>query len=221
MEIKVINTKQECRAMIDYTATEKTDFDERALAVSAAITNIIAEFVHKEDCDSIEQARALVKLIEEMASDMTKEYIDVYYNQIEAIKEQNRLYEIAVEMFNDWLENSEFQGDKACFEEQYKNSKELEINFGFVPNQNAFFYLTTDKFIGHKLTEFSLSIVDDEKALEQVGIEAFMIALVIGDIIFGEDETKNPIRILSQKNPVDGGLSQLVKNTLKGECTNE
>lgn len=216
MNITVKNTKKECRATIDYTAIEKADFDKRALAVSAAITNIVAEFVHKEDCNSIEQAKAMVKLIEEMSFDMTKEYIDVYYRQIEAIKEQNSVYEIAVEVFNDWLENSEFQGDMLSFEEQYKNLKELEINFGFVPEQKAFFYLSTNRFIGHILREFPIEIIDNEEVLEQVCAEAFMIGLVIGDIIF-EDESKNPVRKLSQNNPVDGGLGQMVKNALKRE----
>lgn len=219
MEIKVINTKKECRAMIDYTATEKADFDERALALSGAITNIVAEFVHKEDCDSIEQAKTLVKLIGEMASDMTKEYIDVYYSQIEAIKEQNRVYEIAVEEFNDWLQ-SEFHGDMLSFEEQYKNLKEIEIDFGFVPEQKAFFYLSTDRFIGHILREFPIETINNEEMLERVSTEAFLIGLVIGDIIF-EDESKNPIRKLSQTNPVDGGLTQMAKDILKGENTNE
>ena len=222
MNITVINTKKECRATIEYTAREKSDFDfeERALAISTSITNIVAEFVHKEDCDSIEQAKALVKLIEEMSSDMSKEYIDVYYSQIEAIKEQNRVYEIAVEMFNNWLENSEFQGDMVSFENQYKNAKQIEINFGFVPEQKAFFYLSTDRFIGHILRELPIETINNEETLERVSAEAFMIGLVIGDMIF-EDESKNPIRKLSQNNPVDGGLSQLAKDTLKGESTNE
>lgn len=219
MEIKVINTKKECRAIIEYTATEKKDFDERALALSAAITNIVAEFVHKEDCDSIEQAKALVKLIEEMSSDMSKEYIDVYYSQIEAIKEQNRVYEIAVEMFNDWLENSEFQGDMVSFENQYKNAKQIEINFGFVPEQKAFFYLSTDRFIGHILREFPIETINNEEMLERVSTEVFMIGIVIGDIVLGEE--KNSIRKLSQINPVDGGLSQMVKEKLKEGDKNE
>lgn len=220
MNITVKNTKKECCAIIEYTKSEKSDFDERTLAVSAAITNMVAEFVHKEDCDSIEQAKALVKLIGDMASDMTKEYIDMYYSQIEAIKEQNRVYEIAVEVFNDWLENSEFKGDMVSFENQYKNAKELEINLGFVPEQKAFFYLSTDKFIGHILREFPMAITENEEELKRISAEAFMIGIVIGDLIF-EDESKNPVRKLSQNNPVDGGLTQMVKDALKGGNTNE
>ncbi|MBR6509326.1 MAG: hypothetical protein IKT38_01820 [Clostridia bacterium] len=219
MEIKVINTKKECRAMIEYTTTEKSDFEERTLSIAAAITNIVAEFVHKEeDCETVKQAEALAKVVLDIASDMTKEYIDVYYSQIESIKEQNRVYEIAVEVFNDWLENSEFQGNMVFFENQYKNAKELEINFGFVPEQKAFFYLSTDRFIGHILREFSIETINNEETLERVSTEAFMIGLVIGDIIF-EDESKNPIRKLSQTNPVDGGLTQMAKDSLKGETT--
>lgn len=220
MNITVKNTKKECCAIIEYTKSEKSDFDERTLAVSAAITNMVAEFVHKEDCDSIEQAKALVKLIGDVASDMTKEYIDMYYSQIEAIKEQNRVYEIAVEVFNDWLENSEFKGDMVSFENQYKNAKELEINLGFVPEQKAFFYLSTDKFIGHILREFPMAITENEEELKRISAEAFMIGIVIGDLIF-EDESKNPVRKLSQNNPVDGGLTQMVKDALKGGNTNE
>lgn len=221
MKINVTNTEKECCAMIEYTTTEKSDFEERALAISAAITNIVAEFIHKEDdCETAKQAEALAKVVLDMAYDMTKEYIDMYYGQIEAIKEQNRVYEIAVEVFNDWLENSEFQGDMVSFENQYKNAKELEINFGFVPEQKAFLYLSTDRFIGHILREFPIETINNEEMLERVSTEAFMIALVIGDIIF-EDESKNPVRKLSQINPVDGGLTQMVKDTLNGGNTNE
>lgn len=220
MKINVTNTKKECCAIIEYTKNEKSDFEERTLSIAAAITNIVAEFVHKEDCESVEHAEALVKLIEDMASDMTKEYIDVYYSQIEAIKEQNRVYEIAVEVFIDWLETSEFKGDMASFEKQYRNAKELEIDFGFVPEQKAFFYLSTDKFIGHILREFPVEIINNEAELERISAEAYMIGLVIGDIIF-EDESKNPIRKCSQVNPVDGGLTQMVKDILKGGNTNE
>ena len=221
MKINVTNTEKECCAMIEYITTEESDFEERALAISAAITNIVAEFIHKEDdCETVKQAEVLAKVVLTMASDMTKEYIDVYYSQIESIKEQNRVYEIAVEVFNDWLENSEFQGDIVSFENQYKNAKELEINFGFVPDQKAFFYLSTDRFIGHILREFPMAITENEEELERISAEAFMIGIVIGDIIF-EDESKNPIRKLSQVNPVDGGLTQMVKDILKGENTNE
>lgn len=220
MKINVTNADKECYAIIEYTTSEKADFEVRTLSIAAAITNIVAEFVHKEGCESVEHAEALVKLIEDMASDMTKEYIDVYYSQIEAIKEQNRVYEIAVEVFNDWLQNSEFQGDMVSFESQYKNAKELEIDFGFVPEQKAFFYLSTDRFIGHILREFPIETINNEETLERVSTEAFMIGLVIGDIIF-EDESKNPIRKLSQTNPVDGGLTQMAKDVLKGGNANE
>ena len=212
MKIDVINSETECRAKIEYSTSEASDFEERTLSVAAAITNIVAEFVHKEDCETVKQAEALAKVVLDMASDMTKEYIDVYYSQIESIKEQNRVYEIAVEIFNDWLENSEFQGDMVSFENQYKNAKKLEINFGFVPEQKAFFYLSTDKFIGQILREFPIDTINNEETLERVSAEAFMIALVIGDIIF-EDESKNPIRKLSQVNPVDGASLKLRKTS--------
>ncbi len=219
MKINVTNTEKECCAMIEYTTTEKSDFEERALAISAAITNIVAEFIHKEDdCETVKQAEALAKVVLDMVSDMTMTYTNTYYTQVEAVKEGNRVYELAVEVFNDWLENSEFQGDMLSFENQYKNAKELEINFGFVPEQKAFFYLSTDRFIGHILREFPIETINNEEMLGRVTTESFMISLVIGDIIFGEQ--KNPIRKLSQINPVDGGLSQLVKDTLKGKRTN-
>ena len=172
MKIDVINSETECRAKIEYSTSEASDFEERTLSVAAAITNIVAEFVHKEDCETVKQAEALAKVVLDMASDMTKEYIDVYYSQIESIKEQNRVYEIAVEIFNDWLENSEFQGDMVSFENQYKNAKKLEINFGFVPEQKAFFYLSTDKFIGQILREFPIDTINNEETLERVSAEA-------------------------------------------------
>lgn len=220
MNITVKNTKKECRAIIEYTTREKADFEERALAISAAITNIVAEFIHKEeDCETVKQAEALAKVVLDMAYDMTMTYINTYYTQVEAVKEGNRVYELAVEVFNDWLENSEFKGDMLSFEKRYKNSKELEINFGFVPDQKAFFYLSTDRFIGHILREFPMAITENEEELERISAEAFMIGIVIGDIIF-EDESKNPIRKRST-NPVDGDLTQMVKDALKGGNTNE
>ncbi len=221
MKINVTNTEKECCATIEYTTSEKSDFEERALAISAAITNIVAEFIHKEeDCETVKQAEALAKVVLDMASDMTITYTNTYYTQVEVVKEGNRVYELAVEVFNDWLENSEFQGDMLSFENQYKNAKELEINFGFVPEQKAFFYLSTDRFIGHILREFPMAITENEEELERISAEAFMIGIVIGDIIF-EDESKNPIRKLSQVNPIDGGLTQMVKDILKGGNTNE
>ena len=89
-----------------------------------------------------------------------------------------------------------------------------------MPEQKAFFYLSTDRFIGHILREFPVETINNEKALEQISTEVFMIGIVIGDIIF-EDESKNPVRKLSQVNPVDGGLAQMAKDILKGENTNE
>ena len=65
-----------------------------------------------------------------------------------------------------------------------------------------------------------MAITENEEELERISAEAFMIGIVIGDLIF-EDESKNPVRKLSQNNPVDGGLTQMVKDALKGRNTNE
>lgn len=179
---------------------------------SLAISHLIVEFTHMF-AKSEEQATALTNVIYNMVKDMVNEYIDSgTFAEVVTIREEHQLYAYMEEIFEGWLEDK--QKDQVELTEKFRDVDTMKFDVA-IDGENVIISLTNrDGSVREVLNTFPRAWVQHSELLERSVSMCYIIATVLSDLVFGDDEN-NPVRQLCHTpGYADGGLMGIVKHLL-------
>ncbi len=207
MEFSVSNIKNENYDVnLTLNEEESADIKKAIFEFSCGLSYVISKFITKHAADE-EQALKLYEIIKKICDDGVNEYLSTdVFSEIEELKEEQEMYQIMVDTFDDWCEN--FAGiDKSDFLKLYSGTKSLELKPTVVKDEVSIFLVGDN----HEELLCSLSnFTENKEDFENNCIVAYLIGVVTGDLIFGEES--NPIR--KNYSGFDGGLMDRILNMI-------
>lgn len=208
MEFNVSNIKNE-NYDVDLTLNEEenADIKKAIFEFSCGLSCVVSKFITKHS-DNEEQALQLYEIIKKICDDGVNEYLSTdVFSEIEGLREEQEMYQIMIDTFDDWCENFAVI-DKSDFLKLYSGTKSLELKSTVVKDEVSIFLVGDN----HEELLCSLSnFTKNKEDFENNCIAAHMIAVVTGDLIFGEES--NPIR--KNYGGYDGGLMDRILNMIK------
>ena len=193
---------------LDYTLAEEEDMELGSCSTATGLAQVMIELL-KRTCETLPQAEVLVDIL-----------MDRMHNEINAFirndlakeidkKQQRALYGWMEEIFFRWLLDS-VNLPIERWKVKYKGSSTLKMDPVLLADTGMLAILLTNEKVGDLLVELDPKNRGTE-AFNRALSEAYIIATVAGDIIFGEES--NPIRKLPVGN-ADGGLTEAIDHLL-------
>ncbi len=208
MEFSVSNIKNENYDVnLTLNEEESADIKKAIFEFSCGLSCVISKFIIKHS-DNEEQALKLYEIIKNICDGGVNEYLSTdVFSEIEELREEQEIYQIMVDAFDDWCENSA-SIDKSEFLKLYSGTKSLKLKPTVVKDEVSIFLVGDN----HEELLCSLSNFDENKEdFENNCIAAYMIAVVTGDLIFGAES--NPIR--KNYGGYDGGLMDRILSMIE------
>ena len=203
MEFSASNIKNENYDVnLTLNEEENADIKKAIFEFSCGLSCVVSKFITKHS-DNEEQALKLYEIIKKICDDGVNEYLSTdVFSEIKELREEQEMYQIMVDTFDDWCEN--FAGiDKSDFLKLYSKTKSLELKPIVVKDEVSIFLVGDN----HEELLCSLSnFTENKEDFENNCIATYLIAVVAGDLIFGEES--NPIR--KNYEGYDGGLMDTI-----------
>lgn len=198
---------------IDFIPPESEDLETGLTEIALHIARLIIEVTHHY-CTNVPQAEVFSDLICKRTTDMVQHYMSTTFKEVADLREESQLYKWMEEMFNNWLSEN-------LSESEFKNLfKDVPAtDFSLKPSVDINQDLATIHFDGKSvrtlLLAFPLSSIDDSEQSVRHCDVAYLIGIVAGDILFGEDD--NPIRKMPTSECTDGGLTNAIRKMREEE----
>lgn len=202
------NYSDKARVDLERSLAEKEDFELCVTAMGNCLAAAIAELI-KQTCETISQGEVLADVILERVQLQVEDYIEQDLAKDLERKQEATLYEYMREVFYRWL----FDSVKLPIERwkvKYRGSCTLKMEPVLLADTGMIAVILTNGEVGDLLVELDPKNRGTELCNRTLS-EAYLIATVAGDIVFGEES--NPIRKLPVGN-ADGGLSDAIDHLL-------
>lgn len=198
---------------LERSLAEKEDFELCITAMGNCLAEAIAELI-KQTCETISQGEVLTDVILERVQLQVENYIEQDLAKDLERKQEATLYEYMREVFYRWLHGSSVNLPIERWKVKYRGSCTLKMEPVLLADTGMLAVLLTNEKVGDLLVELDPKNRGTE-AFNRALSEAYIIATVAGDIIFGEES--NPIRKLPVGENADGGLSEAIDHLLSNQ----
>ena len=194
---------------LDYTLAEEEDMELGICSTASGLAGVIIELL-KRTTETLPQAEILVDIIMSRIQDQLSDFIKNDLAKEIDKKQEKELYEYMREVFHRWLYDS-INLPVERWKVKYRGSASLKMEPVLVADTGMIAIILTNGEIGDLLVELDPKNRGTE-SFNRALSEAYIIATVAGDIIFGEES--NPIRKLPIGVNADGELSEVIDRLL-------
>lgn len=202
------NYSTKARVDLERSLAEKEDFELCVTAMGKCLAEAIAELI-KQTCETTAQGEVLADVILERVQLQLDDYIEQDLAKDLERKQEATLYEYMREVFYRWLHDS-VKLPIERWKVKYRGSTTLKMEPVLLADTGMIAVLLNNEKVGDLLVELDPKNRGTE-LFNRTLSEAYLIATVAGDIVFGEES--NPIRKLPVGN-ADGGLSDAIDHLL-------
>ena len=198
------------KVCLEFTLSEQEDMELGITKTAQGLVEVIAELL-KRTCDTVTQGEILVDIIMKHMQTNLKSFLKNELQDALDSKQEKELYEYMRECFYRWLHDIGLTHEKWIA--KYRGSQNLTLEPVLLDSGLVAIMFSSATVGDH------LMILDPKnrgtEAFSRALSEAYLIATVGGDVIFGSE--KNPIRALPVGNNADGGLTETIDYLLKQE----
>lgn len=198
---------------LDYTLAEEENMELGICSTASGLAGVIIELL-KRTTETLPQAEILVDIIMSRIQDQLSDFIKNDLAKEIDKKQEKELYEYMREVFYHWLHDS-VKLPIERWKVKYRGSSTLKMEPVLLADTSMIAVLLTNEKAGDLLVELDPKNRGTE-LFNRTLSEAYIIATVAGDIIFGE-ESSNPIRKLPVGANADGGLSEAINHLLSNQ----
>lgn len=197
---------------LDYTLAEEDDMELGICSTATGLAQVIIELL-KRTCETLPQAEILVDIIMSRIQDELSDFIKNDLAKEIDKKQGKELYKYMQEAFYRWQHDS-VKLPIERWKVKYRGSSTLKMEPVLLADTGMIAVILTNGDIGDLLAEIDPKNWGTE-LFNRTLCEAYIIATVAGDIIFGEES--NPIRKLPVGDNADGGLSEAIDHLLNNQ----
>lgn len=195
---------------LDYTLAEEEDVELGICSTASGLAGVVIELL-KRIAETLPQAEILVDIIMSRIQDELSDFIKNDLAKEIDKKRKKELYEYMREVFYRWLHDS-VKLPIERWKIKYRGSSTLKMDPILLADTGMIAVILTNGDMGDLLVEIDPKNRGTE-LFNRTLSEAYIIATVAGDIIFGEES--NPIRKLPVGANADGGLTEAIDQLLR------
>lgn len=200
------------RIDLERSLAEKEDFELCITAMGNCLAEAIAELI-KQTCETTDQGEVLADVILERVQLQLDDYIEQDLAKDLERKQEAKLYEYMREFFYRWLHDSA-KLPVERWKAKYRGTTDLKMEPVLMADTGRIAVILTNAEVGDLLVELNPENRGTE-SFNRALSEAYIIAIVAGDIIFGKES--NPIRKLPIGVNADGELSEAIDHLLSNQ----